>query len=106
MAPFISFTINLAGTMLRKLLLHVEVAFYFSLKMHLNSSFSSFLSSRAVAGIKGVGMIKNGFNAHVIMWKKEDLKREHSTTTKIGYFPFHIGYRGGWMIVVANKELF
>ena len=61
--------------MLRKLLLHVEVAFYFSLKMHLNSSFSSFLSSRAVAGIKGVGMIKNGFNAHVIMWKKEDLKR-------------------------------
>ena len=75
MAPFISFTINLAGTMLRKLLLHVEVAFYFSLKMHLNSSFSSFLSSRAVAGIKGVGMIKNGFNAHVIMWKKEDLKK-------------------------------
>ena len=61
--------------MLRKLLLHVEVAFYFSLKMHLNSSFSSFLSSRAVAGIKGVGMIKNGFNAHVIMWKKEDLKK-------------------------------
>ena len=75
--------------------------------MHLNSSFSSFLSSRAVAGIKGgVGMIKNGFNAHVIMWKKEDLKRERSTTTKIGYFPFHIGYRGGWVIVVANIELF
>ena len=51
-------------------------------------------------------MIKNGFNAHVIMWKKEDLKREHSTTTKIGYFPFHIGYHGGWVIVVANIELF
>ena len=73
--------------------------------MHLNSSFSSFLSSRAVAGIKGVGMIKNGFNAHVIMWKKEDLKKR-STTTKNGYFPFHIGYHGGWVIVVANIELF
>ena len=107
MAPFISFTINLAGTMLRKLLLHVEVAFYFSLKMHLNSSFSSFLSSRAVAGIKGgVGMIKNGFNAHVIMWKKEDLKKRAQHHHKKWLLSFYIGYHGGWVIMVANIELF